>query len=435
MQPPNAAPSYAHRLGRLLYSALYLPLAPLIVALLATRRDSRARWREYVSPRLPLEPDSRRPLWLHAVSVGEVLSAWPVVKELAGRLGDPPLFLTSTIEDALELGARQDPAPRARRFLPLDLMALQGPFLERLAPRATLLSETDFWPNMIEAHRRSGQPLFLVNGRISYKIHRGFRRLGAFTRGMFDGFTAALVQTGQDRERLLDLGMHEDRIVVTGNTKYEAALAPAPLRFEENEMVGFLARAGRRWIVAGSTHPGEDEPLLDCLKELPADVGLVLVPRRIQRGADLVRAAVARGLESRAWSALGGGAACPRVVVVDRLGVLPHLYDLATLAFVGGSFDGSGGHNFLEAARASCPFFTGPAMRNFHEDVARFAAADAIAQVTEVTEVGAWIHRALGDPQALADRGRRARALLDAHVGAAARTASEIAARLEHQDR
>ena len=412
---------------RWLYTGLYAALAPLVLALTARRADSRRRLMEYFAgpPQRAPGPLSERMgsprVWLHAVSVGEALSALPVLAELRRGWPDMEVHLTSTIEDAVVVALRSGEPFASARFLPMDLPPLMERLCDVLRPQLVLISETDFWPNMLHALSRRGVPAFLVNGRISYKIEALYARLGGFSRRMFGSLAHAFVQTEMDAERLRKLEVGRGSVTVAGNTKYEASLRPFVPGEHEERLRALLADPRAR-LVAGSTHAGEETLALRVDAPLA-----VLAPRDIRRSAEV--RALAPG--SVAFSDLTPEAlAGARVVVVDVLGVLPRLYDGAAAAFIGGSFDGSGGHNFLEAARFGVPVVCGPKMRNFVDDVAEFARHTAIEQGAGEAEVVSRLQALLADPARARRVGEAGAELLRAHRGAAARTADAIRAQV-----
>ncbi|MBI4864384.1 MAG: hypothetical protein HY815_29620 [Candidatus Riflebacteria bacterium] len=363
-------------------------------------------------------------MWLHGVSVGEVVSAVPILEELRRLWPGMRVHLTSTIEDALVVAGRTGFAFESMRFLPLDLPWTMDRVVDRIGPDVVLISETDFWPNMLHVLARRRVPTVLVNGRISYKIAGLYRSVRPFSVRMFGALARAFVQTGLDASRLASLGYPGDRAVVMGNTKYEAALRPlaqAPC----DRLVERLAASPLSKVVGGSTHPGEEELLLDGLQG--RSLLLVLAPRDVRRTDQLVKLAGERRWPATTFSRLEQGLPEPGVVVVDELGVLPRLYGAATAAFVWGTFDGSGGHNFLEAARFGVPVVVGPATRNFHGDVAAFLSERAIVQVAGPGDVSSALARLLDDPADARAVGERGRTILTRNQGAARRTAQEIA--------
>ena len=419
---------------RWLYTGLYTLLSPLVLLALCARADARRRLPEYLAgaPRRapgPLSERTGRPrVWLHAVSVGEALSALPVLAELRRAWPAMEVHLTSTIEDALVVALRSGAPFASARFLPLDLPPLMRALADRLQPDLVLVSETDYWPNMLFALAARGVPVFLVNGRVSYKIAGLFSRLGAFSRAMFSCFTHAFVQTPTDAARLAALGLAPAAVTVAGNTKYEASLRDLPPGDHDAQVAQVLADPRPR-LVAGSTHPGEEALALTAARASAAL--LVLAPRDVRRAPEVAALARAAGLAPVLFSALTPGAlAAAGAVVVDVLGVLPRLYERAAVAFIGGSFDGSGGHNFLEAARFAVPCVCGPKMRNFADDVAGFLAGDALVQAASESAAAQALAVLVTDRPRATQIGASGARLLRAHQGAAALTAEAIRARV-----
>ncbi|MBI4866307.1 MAG: glycosyltransferase [Candidatus Wallbacteria bacterium] len=407
-----------------LYSALYAPAAPAIFAYLASRADSRKRWRDYLGAnRFDGAPPARGALWVHAVSAGEVLAVAPLAAALRAALNaHEPATLTTTIQDALDVAERRAASTfPSRTFLPLDLPRFLEPFLERLDPRLLLLSETDVWPNTLLELRRRQVPAYLVNGRISPGAGRGY----ALARHLFAPALAAVrlffVQQDADCERLLAAGVPEDRLRVRPNTKYERAGGPPP---PDNPAAAWLRAGGRRVLLAGSTHEGEERLLLEAAAPLCGWLR-VLAPRNPSRAAQLL----ALSPRSVRWSERSAGGPPPGcdLVVIDTMGELDSLYAGADLVFVGGTLGRWHGHNFLEPAWHSKAIVCGPDLANFAADAATFLREGALMQVADATELGAALAELAACPAAATAMGVRARELVEAGQGVSARIASEIA--------
>ena len=416
-------------LVRWTYTLLYAPLALPILAHLLQRRDSRRRLAEYRGPapgRATIAAPRAKPVaWLHAVSVGEVLSALPILEAL-----DVTTHLTTTIEDALVVADRSGYPFASTRFLPLDVPWFMSRLIETLKPDIALVCETDFWPNMLHELAIRRVPTFLINGRISHKICALYSLLGRFSSRMFSAFDRLIVQTELDAQRLEQIGLPHERILVLGNTKYDWASRPLA-QTPHDRGASRLVSGSRPRIVVGSSHPGDEERVLDAMAGL--DVELVIAPRHVNRASEIVRMAELRGLQTTLFSrfenteepGIENGARID-VVVVDVLGILPRLYEGARAAFIGGCFDGSGGHNFLEAVRHGVPVVMGPHVRNFHQDVRTFLEARAILQVQDGNGLGETLRMLVADSDQGREYGERGLRQLLLNRGAAKRTAEEI---------
>ncbi len=381
-------------------------------------------------------PVPQRPLWVHAVSVGEVGVAATLIDALPSDL---PLVIT-TVTPTGQRRARALLGDRAAvAYLPFELGFALRRFLRRFEPRALVLSEGDLWPLVLRQVERRRLPTAVFNGRVS---DRGFGRmrrlrplLGA-TLGRIDRFA---VQSDGDRRRLLALGVDGERISVTGNLKYES---PEPAPHAELES-GLERLAGDRPIlVAGSTMSGEEAQVLEAFEALGGGrrALLVVAPRHPERWPEverlLERAAGAVVRRTRlpqpppAGPPESGAAAAaserPDVVLLDSLGELAGLYRIAAAAFVGGTLTPTGGHNPLEPARFHVPVAVGPSMDNFRQIADAFDRERAWQRVASATELAAAWSTWLDDPAAAAATAARAAAILQANRGALARTLGEL---------
>jgi 3-deoxy-D-manno-octulosonic-acid transferase len=347
-----------------------------------------------------------RLFWLHAASVGETISALPVLEAMAAR--DPALhFLvtTGTTTSAAMLARRLPPAlaPRVQhRFAPLDVPAWTARFLDGWRPDAGAFVESELWPNWLAAARARGIPMALVNARMSPRSFARWRRLPGLAAAALSAFRLVLARSADDAQRLARLGA---RPVRWGDLK---AAAP-PLAADPAALERLRAQIGDRPVLlAASTHPGEEALVLAAHRALVADwprLLTVLVPRHPERGADIM--AEAAGLAAARRTE--GGAPTPdvSVYVADTMGELGLFYRLASVALVGGSLVPHGGQNPLEPARLGCPILLGPFTQNFEEPVARLLEAGGAQPVPN----GAALARVVGD--VLSQPGRR-RALAEA---------------------
>jgi 3-deoxy-D-manno-octulosonic-acid transferase len=362
-------------------------------------------------------------IWIHAVSVGEVA----VAGTLVGALPEPLALTVTTVTPTGQERARRLLGGRAAvGYLPIDLGFAVGRFLDRVRPRALVLVEGDYWPLVLREVARRRIPVAVVNGRIS---DRGFARLRFVRRlaertllGRVERFG---VQTELDGERLRALGVAPERIVVTGNLKFEAA-EPAELP----ELAVWLVEraAGRPLLLAGSTMPGEEELLLDAFAAAggPAQSLLVLAPRHPER-FEAVAAEMVHRLPALARRSRREAPAQTDAVLLDTLGELPAAYRQAQAAFIGGTLVDRGGHNPLEAARFAVPIAVGPSMRNFREIAESFDRSAAWRRVRDGAELGRLWREWLEDPAAARAHGERGRALVEANRGALARTLQLLA--------
>lgn len=423
------------RLLRLLYGLLYLPALPLIAWYWSRRPDSRARWREYFGEGPELAPGPA-PVLVHCVSVGEVAAAVPVLRRLAAR--GHRIWLTTTIQDAEEAARRHGLPLAGSGLLPLDLPFAMARLVSRVRPAAVLVSETDLWPNMLLAFGGEGVPCFLVNGRISSGLARGWSWIRPLGAAALSAFRLAFVQHPVDGERLVAMGYPEDRIRVVGNTKYE--LAPPRLPAEVAELVATVAGSGRPVVVGGSTHAPEEEYLLDALPAAPGAAPLlVLAPRNPRRAGEVLGLVRARGIRvgllsevvaARGWVGLLEGPG-PAALVVDGMGLLFGLYALANVAYVGGGFTPQGGHNLLEPAWHGVPVVGGPNWKNSLPDAEAFEAAGALTRGADRDGVRRAVWDLLADPARAEQAGLAGKRLLATGPQASEAVAAAVLAELE----
>ncbi len=355
-------------------------------------------------------------LWLHAVSVGEVSVAATLARALPPEL---PLLVTTVTPTGQARAHTLFPQADVA-YLPFDLGFAVDRFYDRFAPRALVLVEGDYWPLVLREARRRGLPVAVVNGRIGDRSFARLRRLRPLLGPLFSAIDRFGVQTADDRARLLELGIPEERITVTGNLKYES---PEPPRKPDLEDALQALAAGRPILLAGSTMPGEEEQVLDAHQAAGggARALLVLAPRHPERWNEVAALLSSRGLTAVRRSALPA-AGSPEVVLLDSLGELASLYRLAAAAFIGGTLVPTGGHNPLEAARFGVPVAVGPSMHNFRDMAEQLDRAAAWRRAADARALGEIWKDWLDDPAAAREQGARAVRLVEENRGALERT-------------
>lgn len=363
-----------------------------------------------------------RPLWVHAVSVGEVQSAWPLLRALKARAPSARAVLSTTTVTGQTM-ARQLTAPYADDILyyPWDVPKIVRRALSAVRPAAYAALETEVWPAMLRELAARDIPTFLVNGRFSERAVRNFRRHPAFWRSLYGLFTRLLVRSPSDREALRAIAIPEERIVVTGDCKVDALV----LRREGADLARARAIVGEGGPVflAGSTHGGEDEVVLEAYRTVRASLPaarLVVVPRHPERAQDVLTLAE-RVAPSRRLSDPDDGWA---ILVVDRIGILFDLYAVADGVFVGGSLVPKGGQNIMEPAVFGQPLCHGPFMTDFPDAARDLGALGVATEVRSAAEVaGHWL-RSL-DAEAR-DTAARAAAAYFARNGGAAEASLDV---------
>jgi len=423
---------------RLAYSAA-LGLGICAAAPWLAARLARGRYRRIAAARLGLgsawlpPEEAAGGIWLHALSVGEVASALPLLEALGRRFPELPLCLSAATAQGLAVARQRLAGSRVQVFVrPLELPWAVYRLLRRLRPRLFVLVEGDIWPYWNWVLKERGVPCLLVNDRVSPRTFKGYRRLGPLARELFAGFDRVLAQTEVDHRRLLAVGVPPEKVAVGGNLKFDSAPDELDAARRE-ETARELGLAGRPVLAAGSTHPGEDEVCLDAFKALlPAhpDLALLLAPREVSRGGELLRLARRRGL----WAARvsqGRPPAGTQVVILDVLGRLARSYACCRAAFVGGSLVPVGGHNLLEPAVQGVPVLFGPITHNFLEMARQLEECGGGRRVSDAASLAAAWREILEQPPVARRMGRAARDFCREHRGAVQRAVAEAAALLE----
>lgn len=372
-------------------------------------------------------------LWIHAASVGELTAVRPLVGQLRTRFPGRACIVSTLTRTGLAL-ARTMPEVHVARLFPLDAPGVVADVLRDVRLEAFLFTETEIWPTWLLALTERGVPAILVSGRVSERTVARGRWLRPLYRSALEPVTCCM-QTEADAARIVSLGAEPMRVHVTGSLKFDAAPAAAPPLVERLRVR--LEAGGRRTIVAGSTHDGEEAALLDVYDRVARghrDAVLLLAPRHPERIDAVASLVGARGLPLVRYSALDGDAGPlpegPLVVLLDVVGPLAHCYALASVAFVGGSLVPVGGHNVLEPARLARPIVVGPHTDNARDVVDRLLAGKGAVRV-ESTEALAWtLDHLLAHPEEAAAMGRRAQGLAQTGQGAVERHMKIIAARL-----
>lgn len=391
------------------------------------RMATSGKYREGLSERLGRVPRRLKPaertIWVHVVSVGEVLAASRLIAELEERTGRRVIVSTTT-RTGQRLARERFGEDRVFYF-PLDFAFAVRAYLRKLRPEMLVLLETEFWPRMLVECRRAGVAVAVVNARISDRSWPRYVRLRFLWRHLLNGFALALAQSELDAQRLKALGVNNVR--VGGNLKYDIRVAePAAV----TEMIRAHLPADAKVVVCGSTLAGEEELILNSI---PPDAVTILAPRHPERFEAVAAMLTSRGLpfvRRSEWMASSAKLAAGSVFLLDSIGELASVYSLATIAVVGGGLLAPGGHNPLEPAQFGVPIVIGPHYENFRGIVEELRAADAIA-IAEPSELSRTIKRLWDDTNAAHAMGARARGVFECEAGATGRAVAELAAVLE----
>jgi 3-deoxy-D-manno-octulosonic-acid transferase len=376
-----------------------------------------------------------RPIWIHAVSVGEVLAAKPLVEGLKQRFPERAIFVSTTTETGQRLARERLQSADAIFYFPLDWIVPVRRALGAMRPAMVVVMETEIWPNFLREARRRGVPVVFANARISERSFARYKRwkflVGEFFERVLQDGERFLAQTPEDAARLGEMGAPEGSVEVTGNLKYDAeqpAFGPFGVWLEDQ------IRRQERWpvVVAGSVVAEEEEVLAayDIVQRQWRHALLILAPRKPDRFEAAADIATADGWHAVRRGAIDFDAPLDEnadVIVLDTIGELAGLYLLADAAFVGGSLVPAGGHNILEPAWFAKPPVFGPSMENFRDMAAQFLSAQAAVQVSSGPQLGAvWVQ--LIQNNTLRERmGKAALQLSERNRGATARSLDRIA--------
>ena len=361
-------------------------------------------------------------IWIHAVSVGEVGVARNLVAAIRRARPAAQIGVSTTTAAGRELAEKTLRRDAAVFAFPFDLAGPVERSLAEARPGLVLLTETEIWPLFLERAARRGIPVALVNGRISEKSFRRYRRVRGFMGGVLSRIALFAMQSPEDARRVVALGAPPERVRVTGNVKYDL---PEPAAFADAARLESAA-AGRPVVAAGSTAEGEDALVLDAWSQLSARPLLLLAPRRPERFDEAARLASSRGWtvirRSDPVSLIPDPASPPDVYILDTIGELASAYREAAVAFVGGSLAPRGGQNPIEAWAAGTLVVAGPHMANFREIAAAGQERGILVRVADADGLSAAWSEALRDAEKTRARGRRAAEFVAESRGAADRT-------------
>jgi 3-deoxy-D-manno-octulosonic-acid transferase len=377
-----------------------------------------------------LNLDGDPSIWVHAVSVGEVLAARPLLAALRERYPRLRLFLSTTTLSGQQLARRHISDVDGVFYFPFDWTFTARRTLDLVKPRLFIMMETELWPNLLRECRRRGIRTVLANGRISYRSFPRYRLIRPFFRRVLADVDRFCAQGEETSRRLIELGADPDRIAITGSLKFEALESATPGRGPERVLRFFRMSPSRPVLIAGSTLRGEEEAVIRAfnrLRTLGGNPLLIIAARHPERFGEVERLCRQEGLSTARRSELPIDSE-PRVdaVVLDTIGELAQLYQVATAVFVGGSLVTAGGHNILEPAVYGKPIVFGPHMENFAEIADAFLANGAAMQVRSPRELADVVVSLMGDPVLRARLGAAAKALVDANRGAKGKTLAVI---------
>ncbi len=400
--------------------------------------------------RLPagLRGDGRPTIWFHACSVGETLSAQPLVQMLGKRFPEARLVFSTITNTGQEIARHRFSKYGTGNifFFPVDLASICRRVIEWIQPDMMVIIDTEIWPNLVRLLRQRGVPVALVNGRISPASFRHYRLFRPALRRIFQHYSALIMKSEEDAERIRDIGAPSERVVVSGNIKYDSDLIDKEVtRAQANALVKAfgLRPIEEALIVAGSTHASEEEILLEVLHQIRQtpelkETRLLIAPRHPERFDAVFDLAVSAGFSVQRRSGGIQPAGQADVLILDTIGELATAYSFATVVFVGGTLIHRGGHSILEPALYAKPIVIGPSMENFLQIVDEFRRRSGVRQISageenrslQIRQLAEAFRELLQDRAARDALGKAAYSVFEGNRGATQRTVETIAALL-----
>ena len=417
--------------------ALGFPLIIPIVLVSDKRRKTVLQRLGLAQPAAGMRQDrfhhpGKKPIWVHALSVGEVLSAEPLVRGLRDRFRSRDIVLSVSTKTGFEIAnKRLKETADFIFFYPYDLAFSVKRIAARIDPELVVIVESDIWPNFLFEMKRRHIPVILANARLSRRSFSGYKSILFFTRPLFLSFANICTQSMEDAGRFRCLGVPSDRLTITGNVKFDQENRPLPAAEIEDLRQSMNIQPWQRVLLAGSTHKGEESILLDAFLRLRREFGdllLIVAPRDPARAGSVCRIFKSKGFSAFLMRELDKAGADKRsdVIVVDAIGILKKLYALADVAFVGGSLVNHGGHNPLEPAAFSRPVIFGHDMSDFAGISKMLVESGGAVCVQDAESIYSIVSKLLTDSQKAGEMGSMALKVFNANKGAVEKTLNTI---------
>ncbi|MFC1576083.1 3-deoxy-D-manno-octulosonic acid transferase [Candidatus Omnitrophota bacterium] len=407
----------------IIYDIFFLVFAIIYLPYLALKSKAHKDFiqRFGVLPRAIREAGTSGPIWIHAVSVGEVLAIKNLAKDLSAKFPKRKIVLSTTTKTGHDIAQKVIPGTIEKFYFPLDFSFTVKKALNVINPSLVVIAETEIWPNLILELKRRRVPVALVNGRLSERSFGGYKKIRFLFSKILESIDLFCMQAAPDAERIKALGAPAERVKITGNMKFD--LAGIDLESSTYEM------GPGRLLIAGSTHGGEEEIVLQAYRNLKkkfSDLRLLIAPRHIDRSGSIKKLSEEQGLDATLTSRSGNKKEKSPVLVLDTLGELGRLYSLATVVFMGGSLIKRGGHNLIEPAVFGKPIVFGPYMFNFRDMARLFLEDGAALKVEDEKELESVLEGLLADSEKRDTLGQKARGLIEKNKGATERNVTEL---------
>ncbi len=376
----------------------------------------------FVSEEARLKLLGRQVWWFHAASAGEVDGLAPVF-DAFWNSSEPPAVLVTTMTAAGRAAARRNPRITWAQLVPLDCWPALSFFLAAANPHRLVLTETEIWPSMIVLAKRAGLDPILVNARLSARSFPRYAAASLFLRPALARLGFVLAQTEIDAERFRQLGMPAERVRVCGNTKFDRR-TPRGDDEAARQAISRLRWEASPLFVAGSTHPLEEETVIDAFvtaRQHFPDLRLVIAPRHVERAHETLAAIRQRNLTLAQWTRREDAPPSASVLLIDAMGVLGSFWNLARVSFVGGTLVPVGGHNLLEPAAAGVPVLFGPDTRHIEEPASQLEACAGGLRIADSASLSRALCELLGNPARAQVMGSKAREVSALMAGATGR--------------
>ncbi|MDI6775897.1 MAG: 3-deoxy-D-manno-octulosonic acid transferase [Syntrophales bacterium] len=371
-------------------------------------------------------------IWVHAVSVGEVTAAAPVIVSLRDIFPEACIVLSTSTETGQEMARRFVPAATSYIYYPLDIPFVTKKVIGLVKPDLFVPTETELWPNFIRTCKERGVRIVVINGRISPRSFRGYAITRFFWKGILNAIEEIGVISEVDARRVKTLGMPPSRVHILGNAKYDSLAAKVSPNLQADIARRLKITPGEKVFVAGSTHEGEEKIILrvyqKLLKTYP-DFKLIIIPRHVERSQEVFALVKKEGFEDSITMTeiiMGRKRFNERVIIIDVIGELFKVYSLATVVFCGGSLVPRGGQNILEPAAWGKVIFYGPSMEDFRDEKALLEQTGAGITIRSDRELLEGILELMGDTETFTRKGKKGKEMVAANVGAAERYAALI---------
>lgn len=375
--------------------------------------------------KLNLNNSNIKSIWIHAVSVGEVVVIKNLLSDIRRQYPENPIVISVVTQTGFEMAQKISNPEDHIIYAPLDFSLSVKKYIKAINPCVYINAETEIWPNLLTELKRCNIPVVQVNGRVSDQAFKGYKFFLQFIRPIFQSITFFCMQSELDADRIKFLGVAEKQVEVVGNMKFDDILDD-----HQKELSGLIIDENEELFVAGSTHPGEEDIVLDVFSKVQnqfKNLRLVIAPRHPERADEIVGLVEKKGFKAIRFSQVYDLIVDQKtVVVVDTIGHLRLLYRLAKVVFVGKSLTAKGGHNIIEPAYFEKPVIVGPHMENFKNITELFLRNNAIIQVENESALIIEIEKLLSDPIACEEMGMRAREVIEQYRGASEKTVNII---------